>query len=158
MFVTQCVFVFLLPLSISFISIAIGTHFSHKSFTWSVCNQLYFFLSLMALDPTFINLPMQATKVCLAGIKPKPFEKSDEACKSMVKDTNWSIESLKQFYSIVANKRLIAEIVVGHLFIYFYIIVGMLVIPRNISYCRISYPIFVVSVVMSKKQIVYIFF
>lgn len=62
---------------------------------------------LLPLPPDLIHLPMQSRKVNVSGIKPVMYDKSSE----MLRDTKWSIEAMKVFFSIVADKRLIAEVV-----------------------------------------------
>merc|ERR1712124_209298 len=63
--------------------------------------------SLIPIPPSLIELPMQSCKTYIAGISPCKTLKSE----NVLQDCTWSSESMKQFYSIIANKRLVAEVV-----------------------------------------------
>jgi len=62
--------------------------------------------SLKQISQVQISLPMQSTIVEIAGLKPKvglPGER--------LPDSDWNVDSMKCFFNIVADKRLIVEIV-----------------------------------------------
>ena len=76
-------------------------------------NVLSLCFSIKPIPPALLSLPIQSTKVHICGLKPK---KGVEGKK--LRDSDWTIETMKEFYNMVANKRLIAEIVVRFLSIY----------------------------------------
>lgn len=64
--------------------------------------------SLKQISQVQISLPMQSTIVEIAGLNPKvglPGER--------LPDSEWNVDSMKFFFNIVADKRLMAEIVVN---------------------------------------------
>ena len=65
--------------------------------------------SLITMPESLISLPMQATKVCVAGIVPVP-PPDDQDPALMIKGTEWTFEAMKYFYSLTADKRLVAQV------------------------------------------------
>lgn len=61
--------------------------------------------SIKPLSADLINLPMQASLVYIAGVKPLHNSASKES------KNNWSSEAKKNFFVMVANKRMIAQMV-----------------------------------------------
>jgi len=69
-----------------------------------------FLYSLKPISRDLLSLPMQATKVGIVGIAPTS---SDKASTEKMPNSDWSVETMKRFYAMVANKRLIAQVVVS---------------------------------------------
>eukprot|EP00111_Clytia_hemisphaerica_P005366 TCONS_00015509-protein len=62
--------------------------------------------SIKPISHALLSLPVQSSKVCVYGLKPR---KDAEGKK--LHDSDWTVETMKEFYNMVANKRLIAEII-----------------------------------------------